>query len=73
MQPRHVQILLIMDDERAGRESTTRGDIFAVASRSGAPSRTCLALRKAGFDPAISCRMMLDHGFSQPIARRPSW
>ncbi len=26
-------------------------------------------LRKAGFDPAISYKMMLDHGFSQPIAR----
>jgi Catalytic LigB subunit of aromatic ring-opening dioxygenase len=26
-------------------------------------------LRKAGFDPAISYKMMMDHGFSQPIAR----
>ena len=52
-------------------------DVGGFPGRLDVPGETAMALvahlRDDDFDTAVSYKMRIDHGFSQPIARRPSW
>jgi 2,3-dihydroxyphenylpropionate 1,2-dioxygenase len=56
-----------------GTAAEAINDIGGVPGKMPAATEDAITLvehvRKAGFDPAISYKMMVDHGFSQPLAR----
>jgi 2,3-dihydroxyphenylpropionate 1,2-dioxygenase len=65
--------LSLMPSFCVGLAAEAVGDVGGFPGRLGVPREAALglvqALRAADFDPAVSHRMRVDHGFSQPLHR----
>ena len=65
--------LALMPPYCVGLQAQAVGDVGGFAGPLNVPRNEALALvgalRDAGFDPAVSHRMQLDHAFSQPLYR----